>query len=312
MLKPLDAVRYMRRPQSVEQEAERFCREMARREAKNFYWGFISLPHDQRMAIYALYDFARQVDDEVDGAPRPDLIPQRLAEQRRRVRLLQNAGEDPVERFPDDPVMQVLAKAVQRYEIPEEELQALIDGVERDCTQTRYATWEDLREYCRLVASVVGRMCVRIFGFTDPDALLRADDLGLALQLTNILRDVREDAEMGRIYLPEEDLRRFGIGEEAMLGVQPGEGWNALVEFETQRARELFKAGYEVLGYIPRRPAACVQTMAGIYERLLRKIESDPQLPLRERAALSKGEKLQVVLESWLRPSSGRQTQGDA
>ncbi|HKU66764.1 MAG TPA: presqualene diphosphate synthase HpnD [Candidatus Baltobacteraceae bacterium] len=295
MLKPLEAVRYMRRPQSVEQEAERFCREMAKREAKNFYWGFISLPHDQRMAIYALYDFARQVDDEVDGAPRPDLIPERLAAQRERVRLCMR-GEF------EDPVMQVLSKAVKRYGIPEEELQALIDGVERDCTLTRYATWDDLREYCRLVASVVGRMCVRIFGFTDDAALLRADELGLALQLTNILRDVREDAEMGRIYLPQEDLRRFGIGEEEMLRVAPGEEWNALLKFEAQRARALFKTGYQVLRYIPRRPAACVQTMAGIYERLLHKIERDPQLPLRERAALSKREKLQVVLNSWLRP----------
>jgi phytoene synthase len=295
MLKPLDAVRYMRRPQSVQEEAERFCLQMARREAKNFYWGFISLPHDQRMAIYALYGFARQVDDEVDSAPRPDLIPERLAAQRERVRKCV-AGEA------DDPVMQVLVKAVQRYAIPESELQALIDGVERDCTHTRYETWSDLREYCRLVASVVGRMCVRIFGFTDEQALLRADDLGLALQLTNILRDVREDAEMGRIYLPQEDLRRFGIGEAQMLAGNPGDGWNALVKFEAQRARSLFKTGYEVLRYVPRRPAACVQTMAGIYERLLRKIERDPRLPLRERAALSKGEKLQVVLESWLRP----------
>jgi phytoene synthase len=294
MLKPLNAVRYMRRARSVEQEAERFCRQMARREAKNFYWGFISLPHDQRMAIYALYDFARQVDDEVDGAPMPHLIPDRLAAQRERVRKCMR-GEF------DDPVMQVLAKAVQRYGIPEDELQALIDGVERDCTHTRYETWEDLRQYCRLVASVVGRMCVRIFGFTDDAALLRADDLGLALQLTNILRDVREDAEMGRIYLPQEDLRRFGITEDAMLRVQPGDGWSALIKFETQRARSLFKTGYEVLRYIPRRPAACVQTMAGIYERLLHKIERDPQLPLRERAALSKREKLQVVLNAWLR-----------
>jgi phytoene synthase len=296
MLRPLDAVRYVRRPQTVEEEAERFCREMARREAKNFYWGFISLAHDQRMAIYALYDFARQVDDDVDDAPAPDLIPGRLAQQRRRVRRC-------VTQQYDDPVMQVLAKAVSRYQIPETELQALIDGVERDCTCTRYETWEALREYCYLVASVVGRMCVRIFGFSDPAALTCADDLGLALQLTNILRDVREDAEMGRIYLPQDDLRRFGITEEAVLRGEPGEGWNALVEFETKRARELFESGYQVLRYIPRRAAACVQTMAGIYERILQKIERDPQLPLRERAALSKGEKLRVVLESWLRPA---------
>jgi phytoene synthase len=295
MLRPLDAVRYVRRPQAFEDEAERFCREMARREAKNFYWGFISLAHDQRMAIYALYDFARQVDDDVDGAPAPELIPQRLAAQRDRVSRCMR-GEY------DDPVMQVLARAVARYEIPESELQALIDGVERDCTCTRYQTWEDLREYCYLVASVVGRMCVRIFGFSEPAALGCADDLGLALQLTNILRDVREDAEMGRVYLPQADLRPFGISEDALLRGEPGDAWNDFVDFETRRARELFERGYEVLRYIPRRPAACVQTMAGIYEGILQKIERDPQLPLRERAALSKGEKLRVVLGSWLRP----------
>lgn len=282
-------------PLLVDQEAERFCREMARREAKNFYWGFISLPHEQRMAIYALYDFARQVDDEVDSAPRPELIPQKLSAQRDRVRR-------PVHSPETDPVMYVLARAVERYSIPQSELLALIDGVEMDCTKVRYATWLELREYCTLVASIIGRMCVRIFGFDDPAALDRADDLGLALQLTNILRDVREDAAMGRVYLPQEDLLRFGISDRELLEGNPGEGWERLVAFETERARALFESGYQVLGYIPRRAAACVQTMAGIYERILEKIEHDPQLPLHERAALSNGEKLRVVVASWLRP----------
>jgi phytoene synthase len=280
---------------ALDHEAERFCREMARREAKNFYWGFISLPHEQRMAIYALYDFARQVDDEVDDAPSPELVPERLAAQRARVRRSLHSAEA-------DPVMYVLARAVERYNIPLSELEALIDGVELDCTNTRYATWPELREYCKLVASIVGRMCVRIFGFDDPAALDRADDLGLALQMTNILRDVREDAAMGRIYLPQEDLRRFGISEPELLDGHPGEAWEDLMAFETQRTRELFTSGYHVLQYIPRRPAACVQTMAGIYKRILEKIERDPRLPLRERAALSKGEKLRVVVASWLRP----------
>ncbi len=159
--------------QTVDAEAERFCADMARREAKNFYWGFVSLPHEQRMAIYALYDFARQVDDDVDGAPAPELIPARLAAQRARI-----AGNND----PDDYVMHVLAHAIERYAIPRAELQALVDGVERDLTAVRYSDWDDLRSYCRLVASVVGRMCVRIFGFNDPAALDRADALGLALQ----------------------------------------------------------------------------------------------------------------------------------
>jgi len=282
-------------PLLVDQEAERFCREMARREAKNFYWGFISLPHEQRIAIYALYDFARQVDDDADSAPRPELIPQKLAAQRKRVNLPEHSPEI-------DPVMYVLARAVERYNIPRSELLALIDGVEMDCTKTRYATWPELREYCTLVASIVGRMCVRIFGFDDPRALDRADDLGLALQLTNIMRDVREDAAMGRVYLPQEDLAHFGISDRDLLDGNPGEGWEQLIAFETERTRALFQSGYQVLEYIPRRPAACVQTMAGIYERILEKIERDPRLPLRGRAALSNGEKLRVVVASWLRP----------
>ena len=271
---------------------------MARREAKNFYWGFISLPYDQRIAIYALYDFARQMDDEVDGAEDPTAIPQRLAAARERV-ARGCAGDVDA----NDPVMQVLARAIRRYAIPQNELLALVDGVERDLERMRYATWDELREYCMLVASIVGRMCVRIFGFTDPAALDRADDLGLALQLTNILRDVREDAGMGRVYLPGEDLARFGIEPTALLAGSTPDGWDALIAFEASRARALFESGYHVLRYIPRRAGACVQTMAGIYEGILRKIERDPQLPLRGRAALSRGEKVRVVVGSWLRPA---------
>ncbi|MDQ6768224.1 MAG: squalene/phytoene synthase family protein, partial [Candidatus Eremiobacteraeota bacterium] len=186
------------------------------------------------------------------------------------------------------------------YQIPESELQALIDGVEIDFYRARYANWEELRGYCRLVASVVGRMCVRIFGFSDPAALDCADDLGVALQLTNILRDVREDADMGRIYLPADDLRRFEISEPNMLLGQPGAGWSSLVAFESARARSMYASGLRVLDYIPHRPAVCVKTMAGIYERILDKIESDPWLPLRGRASLTHLEKLLVMVGSWL------------
>lgn len=272
--------------------AERFCSEMARREAKNFYWGFISLPYEQRIAIYALYDFARQIDDEVDVAGGPRL-PERLSVYRQRVRDLVRGDYC-------DPVTHVLARAVTRFGIPESELQALIDGVEVDAHRTRYESWDELRGYCRLVASVVGRMCVRIFGFSDPVALERADELGLALQLTNILRDVREDAGLGRLYLPADDLRRFGVAEHDVLrGANPS-GWSELIAWEAMRARSLYASGLRVLDYIPARAAVCVKTMAGIYERILDKIEGDPQLPLRGRASLSRLEKLRIVVESWL------------
>jgi 15-cis-phytoene synthase len=275
------------------EEAERFCHSMARREAKNFYWGFISLPREQRNAIYALYDFARQVDDEADAAANTPDLPGRLRVHRERLAKCVR-GEY------DDPVMQVLSVAVKRFAIPEAELQMLVDGCEMDGTKTRYETWDDLRAYCNLVASVVGRMCVRIFGFDDDAALERADDLGIALQLTNILRDVREDVGLGRIYLPQEDLRRFGITEDALVNGGAIEGWEALIDFESLRAREYFTRGYKVLDYIERRPAACVRTMAGIYERILEKIERDPTLPLHRRAGLSSTEKIGAMVRAWL------------
>jgi phytoene synthase len=274
--------------------SERYCHELARREAKNFYWGFISLPYDQRVAIYALYSFARQVDDEADGPNRRE-FPERLELHRERIRRC-------VQGEWNDPIMHVLANVVERYRIPESELLELVDGVELDFFRKRYRTWEELQGYCRLVASVVGRMCVRIFGFEDPSALQRADDLGLALQLTNILRDVREDAQMDRIYLPQEDLERFGIDEEQLFKGIPDDDWRRLVAFEADRARDLFVRGYGVLRLIPRRAAVCVHTMAGIYERILEKIERDPDFPLRGRTSLSPSEKLLVMVGSWLRP----------
>ena len=273
--------------------SEVFCHRMVRRAATNFYWGFITLPREQRVAIYALYGFSRQVDDEADRVG-PARLPERLEVHRERVHRCVR-GEY------SDPVMQVLAHAVRRFAIPESELLALIDGVEMDCYRTRYQTWEELQQYCRLVASVVGRMCVRIFGFTDPAVFGRADELGLAMQLTNCLRDVREDAQMGRIYLPQEDLQRFGVTEEEVLAGHPGAGWTPLLAFEAQRARGLFASGLRVVTFIPRRPAICVRTMAGIYQRILNRISQDPELPFRQRASLSKAEKLYVALGSWLR-----------
>ncbi|MBV9232653.1 MAG: squalene/phytoene synthase family protein [Candidatus Eremiobacteraeota bacterium] len=277
-----------------QQRAERFNRDMAKREAGNFYWGFISLAHGERMAIYALYNFARQVDDEADAVGVENL-PARLAVHRERISRCVR-GEPG-----DDPILRILGEAVDRYAIPEAELQMLIDGVEMDFTKSRYQTFDELRTYCTLVASVVGRMCVRIFGFDDPIALKRADDLGMALQLTNILRDVREDiSDMGRVYLPQNELERFGIPEAALSAGEIYPGWTDLIAYNVARARRFFTTGYDVLRHIPRRPGACVATMAGIYEELLKKIERDPALPLRARAALSKSEKLRVVVRSWL------------
>jgi len=282
----------------------RYCRDLTRREAANFYWGFVVLPRDQRTAIYALYSFAREVDDDVDGAgdhtplqsvpDEREAISERFRKHRARLeRCYSGAAEDPV--------MRMLSDIVVRYEIPQSDLEGLIDGVEMDLAVTRYHTWDDARRYCELVASTIGRMCVRVFSFSEPAALKYADDLGVAMQLTNILRDVREDAAMGRVYLPQDELKLFGVPEMVLSSGERTEEWEALARFEIERAHELFDRGLRVTTLIPRRAAACVLTMAGIYERLLAEMEHDPYLPLRGRASLSGTNKLAVMLRSWLR-----------
>jgi phytoene synthase len=272
--------------------SERYCESMARREAANFYWGFIALPKPQRTAIYALYDFARQVDDDADldgSASRRD----RLEFHRHRLRHARPGDTT-------DPVISVLAMAMARYSIPTTEVEMLIDGVEMDLTTSRYQSWDELRGYCTLVASVIGRMCVRIFGFREPGALQRADELGQALQLINILRDIREDAERGRIYLPLDELARFDINEADVLDSKANGSWPQLVRFQAARAREHYASGLRVTEYIPTQSAVCVRTMAGIYAGILERIEADPYLPLRRRASLSTAAKVRVMARAWL------------
>jgi phytoene synthase len=196
--------------------------------------------------------------------------------------------------------MSVLAGAMARYAIPSAEVEMLIDGVAMDLDTDRYRTWAELREYCRLVASVVGRMCVRIFGFRDPAALERADDLGIALQLINIMRDVREDAARGRIYLPLEELDAFDISEDDVLSGRATPSWPRFVAFQSARAREHYTSGLRVTAHIPTSSAVCVRTMAGIYLRILERIEAEPALPLRHRASLSPAVKLGVMARSWI------------
>ncbi len=274
--------------------SESYCAAVTRAEAKNFYWGFISLPSEQRIAVYALYAFAREIDDEVDDQRRSrENLAARLAAQRERVHRCMRGDYE-------DPVMHVLSRAVERFGIPEVELQGLIDGVEMDVEPREYATWEELRSYCYLVAAIIGRMCVRIFGYSDPLALERAEELGVSLQLINVLRDVREDAGMGRVYLPREDRDRFGVTREALQAGNAGNGWRELVDFEAARALELYSSGLHVVHYIPRRAGVCVRSMAGIYRGILDRIVEDPARPLRERVSLSAREKLRVVLQSWL------------
>ncbi len=273
-------------------QAERVCRRLARVNAANFYWGFIALARPQRVAIYALYDFARQVDDAVDSPAAGDPHAA-LAHARLRLRRAL-AGE------PDDEVTTVLARAVAAHRIPSSELDGLIDGVERDLTTTRYGSWDELEGYCRLVASTVGRMCVRIFGFDDEVALRHADDLGIAMQLTNILRDVHGDLELGRVYIPADELAAHGISEQHLVDGRGGREWAAFVDFQARRARGLFASGLRVERHIPRRAGICVRTMAGLYQEILGEIEQHPELPLRRRLSLPPARKAAVLVRAAL------------
>jgi squalene synthase HpnD/squalene synthase HpnC len=280
-------------------QAERVCRRLARANAANFYWGFIALARPQRVAIYALYDFARQVDDAVDSPAAGDPHTALAHERRRLHRAL--AGE------PDDEVTTVLARAVAAHRIPAADLEALIDGVERDLTTTRYGSWEDLEAYCRLVASTVGRMCVRIFGFDDEVALRHADDLGVAMQLTNILRDVRGDLDLGRVYLPADELSVRGISEGDLADGRGGREWREFVDFQVRRARGLFASGLRVERHIPRRAGICVRTMAGLYQEILGEIERRPELPLQRRLSLTPARKAAVLVRAAM-PGAARPT----
>jgi phytoene synthase len=273
--------------------AEQACARLTRKEAKNFYLGFLALPRPQRTAIYSLYSFARQVDDEVDGTNGRTASAEGIAHQRERLRACLHG-------VCKDPVMQVLGDTVARYRIPAPELEELIDGVEMDLRHTRYQSWEELTLYCRRVAGSIGRMCVRVFGSDAPDALRHANNLGLALQLTNILRDVREDASMGRTYLPQNDLALHDLTDADLLGPRPGPGWEGLVEYEVGRARELYEDGLKVCDSIPATSAACVRTMAGIYQRILDRIALDPRAALEARVSLSTPRKLGIAARSWV------------
>ena len=261
------------------------CEEITRREAKNFSYGIRLLAPPERRAMSALYALARRIDDIGDGdLPGTDKLTA-LARVRDELGRASTAS--------DDPVLAAVAYAADRYPIPIDAFGELIDGCELDVRGTSYDTIDALVEYCRLVAGSVGRLSLGVFGSTDPAAApARADALGVALQLTNILRDVVEDRAMGRVYLPTADARRFGCAPD--LSGPPG-ALAALVGHECGHARAWFDDGLRLLPLLDRRSRACVATMAGIYERLLVRIRRDPAAVTRGRLSLPAWEKAWVA-----------------
>jgi phytoene synthase len=345
-------------------EAYRECEAITRRTAANFYYGIRLLSPPRRSAMCAVYAFARRIDDIGDGTLAHGDKLRGLHAQARALAALPGAGDvapgtagDPAESpgagftadteparaagaAPDpphaDPVMVALADAYVRFDVPPDALQALIAGVRMDVEGVTYEGFDDLVLYCRRVAGAIGRASLAIFALRDPagtdraEAQRLADDLGVALQLTNILRDVREDAAIGRIYLPAEDLRRFGliaVGDEreapemivqlanrvaidgdgaGVYGERAEAGWlDALMRFQADRARTWFDRGITLAPLLDRRSAACLLAMAGIYSRLLTRIAADPARALRERVSLPMREKTWVAARSMLAGASG-------
>jgi phytoene synthase len=285
------------------EHAYRECERITRREAANFYYGIRLLPRFKRQAMCAAYAFARRVDDIGDDDSGLDREGQLAALSRERSQLACLA--DGVEKL-DDPVITALGHAQRHYDMPPDAFEVLIDGVELDVLGAEYETFDDLVRYCRCVAGSVGRMCTAIFtdgAATDSYAL--ADDLGVAMQLTNILRDIVEDRERGRVYLPSEDLRRFGCedlpnGDPAKL--------SALIRFEAARAAEWFDHGLLLTERLDRRSASCVQAMTGIYRRILDRIIEDPLEVTRRRISLSPIEKTWVAASSLVNSAAAAAT----
>ncbi|MFE0415835.1 presqualene diphosphate synthase HpnD [Streptomyces tendae] len=276
-----------------------YCEAVTGQQARNFAYGIRLLPTPKRRAMSALYAFSRRVDDIGDGTLADDVKVARLDDTRA---VLGRVQDGAVDEDDTDPVAVALAHAARQFPIPLGGLDELIDGVQMDLRGETYETWDDLKVYCRCVAGAIGRLSLGVFG-TEPGARGAerapeyADTLGLALQLTNILRDVREDAEGGRTYLPADDLAKFGCSA-GFNGPTPPEGsdFAGLVHFEVRRARALFAEGYRLLPMLDRRSGACVAAMAGIYRRLLDRIERDPEAVLRGRVSLPGREKAYVAV----------------
>ncbi len=278
------------------------CDEITRRAAANFYYGIRLLSRPKRQAMSAVYAFARRVDDIGDENLDPDTALAALAAERARLRTLADADGDgwsdvrlPVEGEPD-PVILALADARRRYDLPLDALELLIDGVEHDVNGTRYETFDELVDYCRAVAGSIGRLCLAIFtdGHVNGTSAL-ADDLGVAMQLTNILRDIREDQGRGRVYLPGEDLRRFDCVD---LDTAPEERTAALIRFEAARAQDWFDHGMRLVDELEPRSASCVLAMTGIYRSILGRIIRDPAEVMRGRISLRPWEKTWVAARS--------------
>ncbi len=284
------------------------CRRIARTAAKNFYYAFLVLPKPKRQALCAVYAFMRGCDDIADDPALP------LPERRQKLAAWLDSVHRALAGYPtDEPVLLALADAQRRYKIRTELLDQLAYGTAMDLEsegvargleptpEARYRTFDDLRMYCYRVASVVGLVCIRIFGYRDPGAEPLAERCGLAFQLTNIIRDVKEDAAMGRVYLPEEDLARFGISASELANSTDPSRFRPLLELEADRAREYYKAAEDLIPLVDEDSQPALWALVTIYRKLLEKIAARQYDVFHGKVSLSVREKLTVLGKGFLK-----------
>jgi 15-cis-phytoene synthase len=285
-------------------DAYRYCHNVARKSSSNFYHAFRLLPAARYDALCALYAFCRFMDDIADL---PELLPTsgQTLDRKARLSLLFNTWRDELQHCyagtPRHPISLALADAAQRFPIAREHLAGIIDGVEMDLYRNRYQTFEQLYDYCYHVASLVGLVCIEIFGYQNPQAREYAINLGIAFQLTNILRDVGEDGQRDRIYLPTEDLARFGYTEQELRSEVYNDAFVQLMSFEGTRAQEFYKKALLYLAAEDKRSLVAAEAMRFIYGRLLEKLVARHYRVFGSRIALSTPEKVGLALSAWVR-----------
>ncbi len=276
------------------------CRHIARSAAKNFYYGFLVLPSHKRDALCAVYAFMRRADDIADEPVLP--VDQRREKLEQWIGSLSRVvqGEKT-----DDPVLLALADCQKRFKIPFDLLKKLVHGtamdVEQNQGQIQYATFDQLYDYCYHVASVVGLICIRIFGYRDPKAEKLAERTGVAFQLTNIIRDVKEDSQLGRIYIPREDLKTYGIDPAVLNNGSAATAMRPVLAFEAERAREYYRSADELLPLVDEDSQPALWALVEIYRRLLERIAQRDYDVFSQRVKLSTAEKLGVLAKGWLR-----------
>ena len=271
-----------------------YCQQKAASSGSSFYYSFLFLPPERRRAITALYAFCREVDDVVDECQDPSIASAKLVWWRMEVARLYDGK-------PEHPVTQALQAVLPQFSLPQEQLLEIIDGMEMDLTQTRYLDFKGLSLYCYRVASVVGLLAAEIFGYTDRRTQKYAHDLGMAFQLTNIIRDVGEDARRGRIYLPIEDLQKFDVKASEILNAQYSDNFRRLMEFQIARAEQYYEQAFANLPAVDRRAQRPGLVMAAIYRALLDEIRRDGCQVLSQRTSLTPLRKLWIAWRTWVR-----------